>query len=400
MQKKILSLALACAMGVSAFGGLPATAADVLADDFNPADYLEETADGYTLSSLDKGMQFVLSAADGSLSYQVNRKLPDQVEITQVRIGDLNKSDTVDIQDIMMLCRVLARKNANTKPSDFELAAGDISGDGSVDIMDIMSLCRMIASNSEAVYRDMETVVAPGEITTIIRPSDLGVVIDGVSYGTDASITDTEVTHITDRTIPLKGNQTEIVDEGVAATFTLEQGRYTFYLDVRAYDDGITFRYRFPGEEGTDRTVTDELTKFTLPDDTQTVWAGHDNRDSEPEIESLDPTQAVSRHINIPMTAETADGYLSIMEGGASTSFPQINIEALGNYAYQANISWSDTKSYTTDGDIVTGWRIVNGADDLDGLVNNYNIYKVNPDPDPEIYGDTSYVQPGRATWT
>ena len=39
MQKKILSLALACAMGVSAFGGLPATAADVLADDFNPADY-------------------------------------------------------------------------------------------------------------------------------------------------------------------------------------------------------------------------------------------------------------------------------------------------------------------------------------------------------------------------
>lgn len=400
MQKKILSLALACAMGVSAFGGLPATAADVLADTFDPADYLEETADGYTLSSLDKGMQFVLSATDGSLSYQVNRKLPDQVEITQVRIGDLNESDTVDIQDVMAACKVLARKTIGTDPSDFESVAADVTGDGSVDIADIMGICRMIASSSEPVYGEIETVVAPGEIITIIQPSALGVVIDGVSYGTDTSITDTEVTHITDRTIPLLGNQTEIVDEGVAATFTLEQGRYTFYLDVRAYDDGVTFRYRFPGTEGADRTVTDELTRFTLPADTQTVWAGHDNRDSEPEIESLDPTQAVSRHINIPMTAETADGYLSIMEGGASTSFPQINIEALGNYAYQANISWSDTKSYTTDGDIVTGWRIVNGADDLDGLVNNYNIYKVNPDPDPEIYGDTSYVQPGRASWT
>ncbi|HIZ83128.1 MAG TPA: glycoside hydrolase family 97 catalytic domain-containing protein [Firmicutes bacterium] len=428
MQKKILSLALACAMGVSAFGGLPATAADVLADDFDPTDYLEETTEGYTLSSLDKGMQFILSAADGSLSYQVNRKLPDQVEITQVRVGDLDKSDTVDIRDVMTACRILAR-GSGASLSPFEITAGDVTGNGSVDIADIMGICRMIANNSKPVYGEMETVIAPGEISAIIRPSDLGVVIDGVSYGSDTSITDTEVTHITDRTIPLMGNQTEIVDEGVAATFTLEQGRYTFYLDVRAYNDGITFRYRFPGKDGTDRTVTDELTQFALPADTQTVWAGRDNRDSEPEIESLDPNDnqlfmtykdsndkvIVSDNpscINIPITAVLADGegYVSIMEGGASTSFPQINLEAKGNATYQAKTAWYEAKKpysenkanqrYTTDGDIVTGWRIVNGADDLNDLVNNYNIYKVNPDPDPEIYGDTSYVQPGRASWT
>ena len=164
----------------------------------------------------------------------------------------------------------------------------------------------------------------------------------------------------------------------------------------------MAFRYRFPGQTGVNRTVTDELTQFVLPASIDTVWAGKDNRDSEPEIEKLDPAEAVSKHINIPMTAELGDaaGYISIMEGGVTTSFPQINLEAKGNGVYQSNISWSDNKSYTAAGDITTGWRLVNDAEDLNALVNNYNIYKVNPNADAELYADTSYVQPGRATWT
>lgn len=402
MQKKFLSLALACTMGLSAFGGIPAVAADGQEAPFSPADYLTQTEDGYTLSSLDHTMRFDLFQQDGQLMYSIGRQTPSQVETVQVRVGDLDKNDRVDITDVMEVCKILARKTAGVNPSVFEMVAGNLDDDDTISITDVMELCKMLVKKGEPVYREMETVIGEGKNLSMIEPSRLGVTIDGAVYGSDVRLRAAEASRITGRTIPLLGNQAEIEDEGVLATFTIQQDSYDFYLDVRAYNDGIAFRYRFPGSADAKRNVTDELTQFTLPSTLKELWAGKENRDSEPEIEKLDASRAVSKHINIPMTAVLADGegYLSIMEGGATTSFPQINMEAKGNYVYQANISWSDAKSYTAAGDITTGWRIVNGADDLNALVNNYNIYKVNPDPDPEVYADTSYIQPGRATWT
>ncbi len=39
-------------------------------------------------------------------------------------------------------------------------------------------------------------------------------------------------------------------------------------LIIRAYNDGVTFRYEFPEKEGT-FVVKDELTSYTIPDDTK-----------------------------------------------------------------------------------------------------------------------------------
>ncbi|MCI8359866.1 MAG: hypothetical protein HFE86_00835 [Clostridiales bacterium] len=392
MQKKFLSLALAGALGLSTLGGLPVLTAAGEDDALSPADYLKQTETGYSLSSLDRSMRFNLFQQEGQLMYSVER----QTAGGRIQVGDLDKNGQVNISDVMEACKVLARQSAGTAPSEFEMAAGNLDGDDRFTITDVMELCKMLARNSEPVYKET------GASIPLIQPSKLGVTIDGAAYGSDVRFQEAEASLIESRVIPLLGNQTQIQDEGVTASFTLQQGEDSFYLDVRAYDDGVAFRYRFPGSDETRRTVADELTQFVLPSSLREVWAGKDNRDSEPEIEKLNPAQAVSRHINIPLTAVLAEGegYLSIMEGGASTSFPQINLDAKGGYTYQANTSWSDTKSYSTAGDIVTGWRIVNGADDLNALVNNYNIYKVNPDPDPDLYADQSYIQPGRATWT
>lgn len=420
MQKKIISLALACAVGTSALGGFPGVAAEGERA-FSPSDYLQETENGYLLSGLNQKIQLHVSNQDGQLQYSVDRITGFETQVTKVLVGDLDLDEEITIADVMEACKVMARESTGTDPTLYELTAGDIDEDEEISIADVMEQCKMLARQStgslEPTYRDMVTETGEGRTVSMIEPSDLGAVIDGTAYGQGGEIADVQVSLISDRTIPLLGNQTEIEDRGVAATFTIQQGRETFYLDARVYDDGVAFRYRFPGDsQDQRRTVTDELTQLVLPSNVQTLWAGTNNKDSEPRVHKLNPATAGpaetltedeardfnKQYINLPMTFQMAngDGYVSIMEGGASTSFPQINMEPEGNYTYKANTSWSNTKSYTATGDIITGWRIINGADDLNGLVNNYNIYKVNPDPDADLYADTSYIQPGRATWT
>lgn len=68
------------------------------------------------------------------------------VEARPVTPGDVDGNGSVDIQDVMSACKILARKNTGTDPTDEELARADLDGSGDVDIGDIMSICRILAS--------------------------------------------------------------------------------------------------------------------------------------------------------------------------------------------------------------------------------------------------------------
>lgn len=62
--------------------------------------------------------------------------------------GDLNKDNAINIQDVMALCRVLARQTAGDQPSAEEWELGDINSDETIDIQDVMGLCRILATQS------------------------------------------------------------------------------------------------------------------------------------------------------------------------------------------------------------------------------------------------------------
>ena len=62
--------------------------------------------------------------------------------------GDLDGNGTVDIQDVMAACRVLARQNGGTYPTAEEIAQGDLTGDGYIRIEDIMAICRLLAQKA------------------------------------------------------------------------------------------------------------------------------------------------------------------------------------------------------------------------------------------------------------
>ena len=74
----------------------------------------------------------------------------DAIEALEVAFvkGDLTGDGAVDIQDVMAACRVLARNNTGSVPSDDEMARGDMNEDGDFLIDDIMLICRVLATNN------------------------------------------------------------------------------------------------------------------------------------------------------------------------------------------------------------------------------------------------------------
>ena len=63
--------------------------------------------------------------------------------------GDLNGDGSVNITDVMELCKVLARKSMNQEPTADEVARGDLTGEGVVAINDVMALCKVLANRTQ-----------------------------------------------------------------------------------------------------------------------------------------------------------------------------------------------------------------------------------------------------------
>lgn len=67
------------------------------------------------------------------------------LQLTVRMQGDLDKSGTVDISDVMEACKILARGAAGKTPTADELALGDLDKSGTVDISDVMEICKILA---------------------------------------------------------------------------------------------------------------------------------------------------------------------------------------------------------------------------------------------------------------
>lgn len=238
--------------------------------------------------------------------------------------------------------------------------------------------------------------VRDGETTEWIRKSTLGVEAGRKTYYKDATVTATTVSEV-EVSYPLYGNQLTADGHCMEAKLSLTQDDYSYSLEVRAYDNGVAFRYVLP--ELTSVTALKELTTYALRTDVDKSWYGVNNQDYESEITAHSPTRASSEIITAPLTAELKSnrGYITIMEGALNNSYPGVNLQAEGQSVYS-------TCFYTTPtvqaGDLTSGWRLINVADTLNDLVNNYNIYTVNEAPDSTLFADTSWIEAGRSAWS
>src|SRR6476619_1691859 len=109
---------------------------------------------------------------------------------------------------------------------------------------------------------------------SVIDASSLGMTVDGVDLAQAADVARVE-RYQGNKRYPWRGVHAEAIDRFNGARVSLRQeGRESAHtLDVRAYDDGVAFRWIVPGQGS---RIPDESTMFRLPTGS-TVWY-HDLR--------------------------------------------------------------------------------------------------------------------------
>lgn len=232
--------------------------------------------------------------------------------------------------------------------------------------------------------------------TVWLNDSTVGCSLNRSKYYTDP-ITDLSFS-VKDISYSLLGNFSSVTDSCTEAIFTLDRNGYNYYLEVCVFDDGAAFRYNLPDNGSSSRRLTSDNTTFALRQDLSECWYGVENQDYEPVIESHKPTESSTDRIMPPLTAVVKDGgYIALMESDASANYGGTGLVALGGCTYQSDFYTTPT---VAGGELVSAWKLINIASDLNGLVNNSNIYSLCDDPDSKLFADTDWITPGRSVWS
>src|SRR5664279_391825 len=106
---------------------------------------------------------------------------------------------------------------------------------------------------------------------TVIETSPLVLVVDKVDITYDPKQGKAENFSLNE-TVPLRGGNSlgQNTCNGLRIAYTQKKSSVKYFLEIRAYNNGIAFRITVPGEEAKSRLV-DEFTAFNIPEGCK-VW--------------------------------------------------------------------------------------------------------------------------------
>ncbi|HEX6706208.1 MAG TPA: glycoside hydrolase family 97 protein [Albitalea sp.] len=234
---------------------------------------------------------------------------------------------------------------------------------------------------------------------TIVAPSPLGLELDGApAFGALALESRENVT--VDRTLALvatKAAQARDRYRGATLTFR-ETGAPArrLVIDVRAYDDGVAFRYRI--DDPAPVRLKAEHTAFVLPGDPECL-ASQASGSHEMPFERL-PVSQLSADIlyDVPLVC-------TARSNRASFAITQAHLHGYTGAALRREgdalrmrlspVPNRPGPAFVSNGGLRTAWRVVMVADRAGELIESHLVGNLNPPPE----GDFSWVKPGKAAW-
>jgi alpha-glucosidase len=189
-------------------------------------------------------------------------------------------------------------------------------------------------------------------------------------------------------------------------------GAIDFSLIVRAYDDGVAFRYVVPGQDGLQRLdLAGEQTRFDFPRDYD-CWGFNPGRYDSGHEGEFDPVKASlirpAHLFDAPLVCKTGEGQTTFalaqadMRDYAGAYFSGRGDGGLGVTINLAPRPDNDETTYLAvkadlaRGPLVTPWRVVMLGDSPAALVQSTLIAQL---ASPSVIGDTSWIKPGKAQW-
>ncbi len=187
---------------------------------------------------------------------------------------------------------------------------------------------------------------------------------------------------------PVAGERAEVRDHFNALSIQLAQPAAParkVSLEIRAYDEGVAFRYRFEGDNSAAVTLTDELTEFRFTGD-HPCWTVY----TAQGVYACKPLSEVRPDCERPLTVDLQNGTWAAVGEAALVDFARMKLQPSGAaHALRAQLG----SPVTLKPPFTTPWRFVLLADSPGGLIErNFLVPNLN---EPCAIKDTSWIQPG-----
>ena len=243
----------------------------------------------------------------------------------------------------------------------------------------------------------------------VLDSSPLGVVLaDGTTLGEETAIQEVRIEEIREEYRQHPGKRSRVVNHYREAVFTLrENGEEprAWELIVRAYDDGLAFRYRFPEQSGGDELrIAGERTGFRLPGDAiahalplASFTTSHEDRYKTARVDEI-PTDWL---LGLPLLAELPGvGWAAVAQANLTDSAGMyLAREREDDPTLVARLSpRPEMPGVAVRAGLPheTPWRVVMVADAVERLVESDLVLNLN---EPCAIEDTSWIVPGKTTF-
>ena len=258
--------------------------------------------------------------------------------------------------------------------------------------------------------------LAPGQLEyrvsaskrAVVDASRLGVRLgDGTELGRHCEVVDTKTVSIDTAFDQYPGKRRRVVDRATETTVSLRElgaRPLEWQLVVRAYDDGVAFRYRFPVQPGWSQLeLAAEMTEFVFPANglatmlpLEGFTTSHENRYERRPVGQV-PADGL---LGLPVLVELpGTGWASVLEANLTdhagmylTRGPSANslISRLAPRVDDARVAVRARLPHDSP------WRLILVTADARALIDSDTLLKLNA---PSVIRDTSWIRPGKTTF-
>jgi alpha-glucosidase len=231
--------------------------------------------------------------------------------------------------------------------------------------------------------------------TTLVERGALGITTNRGDFGAGLRFV-RQSRRVVNETYRLPvGKRSTYVNHANELELTFAKGEQPFGVILRAYDDGIAFRYVLPGAG--DVEISSERTTFPLTGANVTYW-GQAHPNNYGYESPLGPLTA--ERISMPVLAELADrGHFVLVAQAASYHHYIIpNFKRQGN-TLAVSFPMDQREPVKTMLPFVSPWRfMIVSPGNVGRIIESVMVENLNPPTEPELR-NAEWIRPGRASW-
>ena len=241
----------------------------------------------------------------------------------------------------------------------------------------------------------------------IIGPSRLEMVLgDGTTLGGSSEIEGTDTRSHRETYTQFPGKRRHVTDHCTEAVVRLREttgSKHKWELVLRAYDDGVAFRYRFPAQVGWDKLViAEEKTEFCIPPEARAFALPLNSfTTSYEKLYEVKPAGELPKDwlLALPLLLESSGGDCAAITEANVTEYAGCYLAPAGGGKLVSRLSPLPKEPKVAVRAVlphVSPWRVIMVADRVGGLIESDLVLDLAA---PRAIKDTSWIKPGKTTF-